>query len=191
MVDAAIQTEKITLDEFTHLYETEGAFEIIRGERIQLMLPVSLHGAISKRPVTILLAFEAQGIGEVFYEMHFVLLDESDWVKASLVPDVMFFAAERLQKYRKEMSNWEEKPFVLVPDLATEIVSKNDSYSDINDKVQLYLQDGVRLVWVIDPKRQQVTVYAPGTPTQFLSADDNLNGVDFIPGFEMSVASLF
>lgn len=64
----------------------------------------------------------------------------------------MFFEKNRLAAYKEQTPDREEKPFVLVPDLAIEIVSKNDRYSDINDKVMLYLADGVRLVWVIDPQ---------------------------------------
>ena len=103
----------------------------------------------------------------------------------------MFYAADLIKTYRTENPDWKDKPFVLVPKLAVEVVSKNDSYSDITRKVELYLQDGVQVVWVIDPKREQVTVYAPDTPTQFLSGGNTLSGGEIIPDFEISVAELF
>jgi Uma2 family endonuclease len=78
----------------------------------------------------------------------------------------------------------------LIPDLAVEIVSKNDSYSDVQDKVETYQADGVRLIWVIDPIRRKVDVYE-GSQRATLSESDSLTGGGVIPGFAMLVSRLF
>ncbi len=38
------RVERLTLEEFSRLYEQEGPFELIDGERRALMPPVALHG---------------------------------------------------------------------------------------------------------------------------------------------------
>lgn len=70
------------------------------------------------------------------------------------VPDVSFVAAGRLAGERPP----EGFPD-LAPDLAVEVLSPDDRSRDVLDKVGEYLQAGVRLVWVIDPKRRAAATY--------------------------------
>ena len=44
------------------------------------------------------------------------------------------------------------------PDLAVEVISPGDTVRELDDKVEEYLQAGVRLVWVINPDLQVVRV---------------------------------
>jgi Uma2 family endonuclease len=71
-----------------------------------------------------------------------------------------------------------------------EIVSPNDTYSKVTEKVDLYLEDGVRMVWVIDPQRSKVTVYTADQQTT-LGEEHTLSGGDVIPGFELTIRALF
>jgi Uma2 family endonuclease len=95
----------------------------------------------------------AHGLGEVFFEGPFVEMYGSQWVKGSRTPDLMFFSAARWAQYTAEMANWPGKPFVLIPDLAVEVVSPNDSYVELEEKVDEYIAKGIALIWVIDPQR--------------------------------------
>ena len=61
------------------------------------------------------------------------------------------------------MTDWQFKPFVIVPDLCVEIVSANDNYQDVDAKVDRYLSDGVKLVWVM--RNQSVAVFSRLTLT--------------------------
>jgi Uma2 family endonuclease len=111
-------------------------------------------------------------------------------MKGSRVPDLMFFAAARWQKYIIDTADFEGKPFVLVPDLAVEVVSPNDLYTEIQDKVDRYLNDGVRLIWVIDSQRKRVTVYE-GDHYTTLGQEMMLTEGDVIPGLSLPLANLF
>jgi Uma2 family endonuclease len=71
-----------------------------------------------------------------------------------------------------------------------EVVSENDSFPSLQRKVETYLRDGVRLVWVVDPDSARVTVYQ-GNRFQTLTKSDTLSGADVIPGFELKLAELF
>ncbi|MBC7869484.1 MAG: Uma2 family endonuclease [Chitinophagaceae bacterium] len=108
------------------------------------------------------------------------------------MPDVSFFAAERIAAYVAQTPEWKERPFALVPDMVVEVVSPNDHYSEIDEKVDVYLADGVRLIWVIDPQRRKATVHTPDSDQPLhLKGDAVLNGGDVIPGFEVLLPKLF
>ena len=73
-----------------------------------------------------------------------------------------------------------------------EIISPTDRYARVIEKVGVYLEDGVRLVWVIDPENRQVSVTEAGAnATVMLSTADTLTGGEVISGFSILVASLF
>jgi hypothetical protein len=46
-----------------------------------------------------------------------------------------------------------------VPDLAVEVLSPSERPRHVLDKVGEYLEAGVRLVWVIDPRKAKAVVY--------------------------------
>jgi Uma2 family endonuclease len=186
MADATL-TKPLTLDEFVRLYETEGPFEIINGERIMLMPTMAGHSFIAHLLRDL---FQATSLGEALIETAFVLVAESNWVRGSRVPDMMFYRSERLREYRQNMPDWDQKPYVLVPNLVVEIVSPGDTYSDVEDKAANYLSDGVQLVLVFDQKRRKVNVYEPHRRYS-LGEEDTLTGGDVLPGFEVPVTKLF
>jgi Uma2 family endonuclease len=152
---------------------------------------VSRHGVILKRLFAALLNHEqAHPAGEVFVETPFVLVDEPGWVKGARVPDLMFFAADRLDSYRVNDPDWGDKPFVLVPDLAVEILSPTDRFSDVQNKVDGYLRDGVQLVWVVDSSRNSVTIYH-GDRYSTRTGDANLTADDLLPGLSIPLSDIF
>jgi Uma2 family endonuclease len=71
----------------------------------------------------------------------------------------------------------------IVPDLALEVVSPNDLFSEVEEKVEEYLGAGVRLVWVIDPELRRGWVYRPGGARTALGENDAFDGEDVLPGF--------
>jgi Uma2 family endonuclease len=79
----------------------------------------------------------------------------------------------------------------LVPDFAAEVVSPNDTYSDIEDKINDYLTVGVPLVWVVNPACRTVYTYTPDGAVHRLTADQELTGEPVFPGFRVKVADLF
>ena len=190
-MSTAEKIERLTIEEYSRLYELEGPFEIIGGERRTLMPPVAIHGLILRALFRLLDTHcSAHKLGEAVTEMPFILTYDSNWVKGSRVPDLMFFAAKRWNAYIAKTEDWTSKPFVLVPDLAVEIVSPNDLYTEIQDKVDHYLKDGMQLIWVIDPQKKRVTIY--DQERYFILAEkDALSGGRVIPGLSIDLATLF
>lgn len=185
------KTQLLTIEEYVRLYTQEGPFEIIGGERRDRMPPVAFH-QITIRALFVILYQHCikHNLGEVFTEFAFVLTHDSQWVHGSRVPDVMFVAAARWRDYKAAHPDWKQKPLVLVPDLVVEVVSPNDLYTELQDKVAHYLEDGVRQVWVIDPNRARATVYA-GEQFAQLTAKDTLDGGDVLPNLKINLGDLF
>jgi len=47
------------------------------------------------------------------------------------------------------------------------------------------------LVWLVDPKYKQVTVFSAKRPPVVLLEDDTLDGGTLLPGFTLAVAEIF
>ncbi|MDX1992411.1 MAG: Uma2 family endonuclease [bacterium] len=168
-------------------------FELIQGEKVPKMPTVAGHNETLHIVFQLLVAFvTSRLLGLVRMESTFILpdSDDQDWVKGSRTPDILFFAAERLAAYKTARPDWRSRPYAMVPDLVIEIVSPNDSYSDLDAKADLYLADGVRTVWAVDPQRRTVRVYTDAGEYR-LKGDDVLYGGDVVPGFETAISAFF
>ncbi|MEO1442237.1 MAG: Uma2 family endonuclease [Chloroflexota bacterium] len=192
MADNAITTEGMTLDEFIRRFATEGPFEILEAETVELAPNVAIHLVTVRAVRRMLEAHASKHSGEVFDEGTFVLEDKSDWVKGSRMPDVMYFEQKKFDKYRTDNPDWIQKPLIITPDLVVEVVSPGDTVSHLERKVDLYLQDGVKLVWVVNPMRKTVHVYTIGSKTiTLLNTDDTLTGGDVLADFSVPVKDIF
>lgn len=100
------------------------------------------------------------------------------------IPDVAFVSAQR----QPEAS---ERPYSVVPpDLVVEVLSPSNTPHEMRVKVVNYLSVGA-MVWIVDPERQVVEVYAPGQPVKKVSANGVLSGGSALPGFALAVKSIF
>jgi Uma2 family endonuclease len=100
-------------------------------------------------------------------------------------PDVSVYKKERFTREHL-MEGFVSIP----PDLAVEVVSSNDEYAEVNEKVEEYLAAGVALVWVIDPENELVYIYRADGSVARLRKHDELSGENVIPGFTCKVAEL-
>ena len=79
----------------------------------------------------------------------------------------------------------------LAPDLAVEVLSPSDRMADAMSKITMYLQAGVRLVWLVDPASLTVTVFRQDAAPKSFGAGESLDGGDVLPGFSVPVAEIF
>lgn len=73
------------------------------------------------------------------------------------------------------------------PDFIVEIRSKGNSLVDLQEKMREYLDQGVRLGWLIDPTDGHVEIYRTGRPVELLSRPAMLSGEDVLPGFVLDL----
>jgi Uma2 family endonuclease len=107
--------------------------------------------------------------------------DEADRVRR---PDVSFIRTERLPGLPRGHTR-------IPPDLAVEVVSPNDLYSEVREKVEEYLVAGVRLIWIVAPDTRSIEVVRADGTVSLLHADDELAGEDVLPDFRCGVCELF
>ncbi len=77
------------------------------------------------------------------------------------------------------------------PDLAVEVISPNNTFEELHQKIVEYFENGCRLVWAINPDEKSILVYHKPEPDKLLQITDNLDGEDILPGFTLAVADLF
>jgi Uma2 family endonuclease len=77
------------------------------------------------------------------------------------------------------------------PVLAVEIPSPSDTHQDVDEKVELFLESGVAIVWIVNPRFRTVTVYRPGAAPVMFSGTQELTAEPHLPGFRVPVDQLF
>ena len=76
-------------------------------------------------------------------------------------------------------------------DLAVEVLSPDDRYSDMRTKVEQYLARGVALVVVIDPDAETAATFRRSAPSATLHGVELLDLDDVVPGFSCRVEEIF
>jgi Uma2 family endonuclease len=79
----------------------------------------------------------------------------------------------------------------VIPDLVVEVVSSGDRASEVGEKVQMWLDAGVRLIWVARPAQRTIDIYRPDVSVLTLGGGDTLDGYDVVPGFTAPVSQVF
>lgn len=175
----------ITADDLLRLYSEGVNGELIRGVLCETMPPGLDHGEIVINIGFLLKQFlQTHRLGRVMGGDPGIWIERSpDTVRA---PDIAFYTLERLPPGVKTPGYSE-----LIPDMVVEVVSPNDRPTQVNDKAEMWLRRGVRLVWVVWPDRGTVEVYSPTQRVVELSDDAMLEGGDILPGFSTPVTSIF
>lgn len=99
--------------------------------------------------------------------------------------DLLFITNERYAK-RKSPSYLD-----IAPDLVVEIMSPDDRWMEVTEKLREYFAIGVRLVWIIAPKTRSVYAYRTVTDVREFTEKDDLPGDEILPGFSIKVEELF
>jgi len=113
----------------------------------------------------------------------FVLSRDPDTVR---VPAIAFIRGERFRAIEHK-----EGFCPGAPDLAIEVVSPNDTHSEVDEKVKAWLDAGAAMVWVVNPAWRSVTVYRGSTDIKTLTEKDDLDGEDVVPGSRCRVGEIF
>ena len=83
----------------------------------------------------------------------------------------------------------------IAPDFVIELVSpsdlRNQRYKDLQQKMQEYLDNGVQLGWLIEPKTQKVEIYRRGQAVEILQSPKTLSGEDVLPGLVLDLEPIW
>ncbi|MDJ0845217.1 Uma2 family endonuclease [Crocosphaera sp.] len=99
-------------------------------------------------------------------------------------PDVAWISNERWKQLTLEE---QEKFASICPDFVIELRSRTDAISQLQSKMQEYLNSGLKLGWLIDPQSQKVEIYRQNKPTEILSLPTTLSGENVLPEFSLEL----
>jgi Uma2 family endonuclease len=99
-------------------------------------------------------------------------------------PDVAWIKKERWQALTPE----EKRKFPpIAPDFVIELRSATDDLKTLHQKMQEYMDAGVKLAWLINPQQQEVEIYRSGKDVELRNLPTELLGEDILPGFSLSL----
>lgn len=181
MATTRLWTRLWTIEDVASLPDDAFRYVLIRGVLYRMPPPKARHGRIS----TI-----TQHVGNFVDERHLgVIYDQSGFIFALdpdtlLGPDLSFVRQDRVP-------DDEDAYPILVPDLGVEVVLPSQSGLSIAEKTASYLEASVRLVWIVEPDRRVVLVHRADGTRSVLTARDEIDGEDVLPGFRMRVGQFF
>jgi Uma2 family endonuclease len=181
----AVATKLVTVEDLAEMEPDENRWSLMRGELVRMPPAGYRHGRVTarfERPMTTFV--EEHGLGVVVRETGFLLARDPDVVVA---PDIAFVRSDRLPAGDEEPDGY----LALAPDLVVEVVSPSDRTSRTLEKVFTYLEAGVPLVVLVEPRHKSVTVYDQNRQARILTERDEVEGGKVLPGFRLSVATLF
>lgn len=75
-------------------------------------------------------------------------------------------------------------------DFVVEWRSPSDALKTLQDKMQEYIDNGAKLAWLIDPKREVVEIYRPNQEVEVLESPNSVSGENVLPGFVLDLAQI-
>lgn len=102
-------------------------------------------------------------------------------------PDASWTSKARLSR----LTDAERRGFALVcPEFLVEVVSETDRRSVLDAKMQMWIANGARLAWMIDPYAATVSIYRPGSSPQVLTRPDWVEAETVVAGFRLETSRL-
>jgi Uma2 family endonuclease len=98
-------------------------------------------------------------------------------------PDAAWIKKERWEALTPEQKR---KFPPIAPDFVIELRSVTDSLETLRQKMQEYMNAGVKMGWLINPQQQQVEIYRLGKDVELRNLPTEL-GEEMLPGFSLSL----
>jgi Uma2 family endonuclease len=172
----------LTGEEFFELGDI-GPCELVDGTVVTMTPTGAAHGKIEVRLARLLDEYaEKKGIGWVLSgEVGIVTKRNPDRVRGA---DLVFLS-------RQQVSSIPNGFLTIAPELVVEIVSPNDRWTDIREKIDEYFAIGVKQVWIVEPPSRQLLVYKSPTEAVGYRSGNKLSAVHSLSGLEIEVDRIF
>jgi len=79
----------------------------------------------------------------------------------------------------------------LCPEFVIELRSPSDSLPQLEQKMPLWIENGVQLAWLIDPEAENVKVYRPGAAVEVHEHPTSVQGTGLIATFKLLSARIW
>ncbi|MDJ0579639.1 Uma2 family endonuclease [Crocosphaera sp.] len=179
---------KINDEQFFKLCRNNPELKLEQNQNGEIIIMSPTGGETGKRNANLITDFgiwnRQKKLGQIF--------DSSTGFKLPLgsnrSPDVAYIQQERWDKLTQEEK---EKFPPIAPDFVLELKSKTDSLKELQEKMQEYMNNGVKLGWLINPEKKQVEIYRQGQEKVILDNPQTLSGEDILPEFRLDLALIW
>ena len=162
--------------------ESETLYELVDGKLVEKRMSSVASETAGIITGHLFIFVREKPLGKVFPEQTFKCFpDDPDLIRR---PDIAFVSADRLAGVPPEGH------VPIVPDLAIEVVSPNDSVYELDRKLADYQAAGVKLVWVVNPEARMIRVHRPDHSVVELHESETISGESVLPGFSAMVTNL-
>jgi Uma2 family endonuclease len=179
----AISQRGVTLDEFLTWPEEKPALEFINGVVQPKVSPKFRHGSLQGEVTAIVNGHaRPRRLAYAIPELRITLHGES------LVPDISIFRWERIPR---DAAGEPLDDIFVAPDIVIEIASPGQSRRDLVQRCNRYLEYGVEVVLLFQPRDRSVTMFRGAAEPMILRRSDSIDLGDLIPGLQLDLAALF
>jgi Uma2 family endonuclease len=159
-------------------------YEVVNGELVMSPKNNPEHGYICALLSSALLEHaKREKIGAVF-DSNTGFWMENENCRA---PDISFVSKERLHGSKRPARSF----FKFAPDLAIEVLSPNNTRSEIQERLRDFFASGTKLVWIIDPETKSAEICHGLEKRRLVGPNGELNGEEVVPGFRYKLTELF
>ncbi len=179
---------KVTPDEFWEFCAKNRKLraELTKDGDVIIMAPTGFESSEENTELILQLAIWAKsdGTGKVTESNGAYVLPNG----ATKSPDAAWIRKERLERFSAE----DRKKFLpIAPDFVVELRSESDSLTDLQSKMEEWVENGVRLAWLIDTNTKRVHIYRPNDVAEVLENPLKVSADDVLPGFELDVTEIW
>ena len=156
-------------------------YEIVDGRK-EIKMAGGMHGrTIMRLGARLQINVEQNKLGDMYSPDTTFLIG-----KQERLPDLAFLSRERIPADGVPYGKWN-----IAPDLAIEVISPNDVWDKVNEKVRDYFRAGVLQVWLVSLQLEEVWVYDSPSQNHVFAAENELASPTLLPGFKCRVGDLF
>lgn len=172
-----------TIEDYMKL-EDGNQYELIGGKLIMVPAPRTIHQEITLAIASIIREYVSKNnLGKVFIAPTDVFLSETEKPQ----PDIFFISKERLNIIT-------DMNIQGAPDLVIEVLSPSTAIRDRKDKSKIYLANGVKEFWLVDPDLQLVEMLMASDNAWILAGvfdqEDILTSA-LLTGLELNLGEVF
>ncbi len=178
----SIPSQSVKSTEVCLIDESLERYEIVNGQKVVMPPVTPKHGLIC----TNLIGKLHQYVNSFTPSMGFIF-DSSTMFRMSKgnmrVPDVSFVIRERVNA-----------DFTIegAPDLTIEVISPNNTFGEMHDKLVEYFDSGTKLAWLIHSEEEFALVYhSASEPSALIKKGETLSGEPVIAGFSLTLKDIF
>ncbi len=174
---------QVDLEEFLLLPEAEPPSEYFDGKIYQKDMAQGKHSTLQFEFSSVINRVgKPQKLAYAFPELR------CSFDGRSLVPDLAVFEWDRIPlNTQGEIEN----RFEIAPDWIIEILSPEQIFTRVINKILFCLKNNTKLGWLIDPEEKLVLVFKPQRQLEIKENEDVLPVLDVLSGLELSAANLF